>query len=72
MNLVGDIHAHRESRLTAMLEGTSGRGKNATLNATPSCYEVPFHDPGVRGNLMQDLHPYNRKVANSSTMSFGF
>jgi hypothetical protein len=80
MNLVGDIHAHRESRLTAVLEGASkveARMKLRTQHnrkdyPTLSCYEISFHDPGVRGNLLQDLYAYNREVTDSSTMSFDF
>jgi hypothetical protein len=79
MNLVGDIHAKRESRLTAMLvEGTTeaeahhDTQQNRNSYPTLSCYGIPFHDPRVRGNLLQELYTYNQEETGSSTMRFVF
>jgi hypothetical protein len=80
MSLVRDIHAHQESRLTNMLEGTTkaearrmqldNRQENRINYPMLSCYQIPFCDPWVRGNLLIELYNYNLKETGSSTMHF--
>jgi hypothetical protein len=74
MNLVDDIHAQRESRLTAVLEGTRKveariqlcKQQNRKDYPTLSCYKIPSHECRMCGNLLQDLYAYNCKVPTAA------
>jgi hypothetical protein len=83
MSLVGEIHAHRELGLTAMLEGRTSKAEqtarmqldtqqNQKDYSTLSCFQIPFHDPWVSDNLLQELYAYNHEETGSSTMCFNF
>jgi hypothetical protein len=39
---------------------------------TLSFFQIPFHDPWVRGNLLRELYAYNHEGSDSSTMRFNF
>jgi hypothetical protein len=80
MSLVCAIYAHRESRLTNMLEGMTkvearqmqldNQQENRINYPTLSCYQIRFYDPRVRGNLLLELYNYNLNKTDSCTMHF--
>jgi hypothetical protein len=78
MSLVGSMHAHREARLTNLLEGRMEVELQMQLDArqnrneypTLSCYRIPYRDPRVRSNLLQELYDHNHVERGSSTMRF--
>jgi hypothetical protein len=78
MRLVGNIHAHREAELTNLLEGRTevevqmqlDVQQNRNEHPTLSCYQIPYHDPRVRSNLLRELYDYNYAETGSSTMRF--
>ncbi len=78
MSLVCNMHAHREARLTNLLEGRTEVEVQMQLDAqqnrseypTLSCYQIPYRDPRVRSNLLQELYDHNHVERGSSTMRF--